>query len=82
MRLRFRIPLSFAVGALLILMAGICGIVVLNGAVAKFENNVLHHVAGGKKGAEIAADFSVAIQEWKNVLLRGKDPANLDKFGR
>jgi len=80
MKLRLRIPLSFAVGALLILCAGIFGIVMLNGAVAKFENNVLHHVEGGKKGAEIAAEFAVAIQEWKNVLLRGKDPANMDKY--
>ena len=80
MKMRIRIPLSFALGAALILAAGLFGIVMLNGAVSKFENNVLHHVAGSKKGAEVASEFAVAIQEWKNVLLRGKDPANLDKY--
>ena len=80
MKMSIRIPLGFAAGAVLILAAGIFGIVLLNTSVAKFENNVLHHVEGGKKGAEVASEFSVAIQEWKNVLLRGKDPANLDKY--
>ncbi|MBT3068930.1 methyl-accepting chemotaxis protein [Rhodoferax sp. U11-2br] len=80
MKMRIRIPLTFAIGAVLILSAGLLGIVMLNGAVAKFENNVLQHVAGSKKGAEVASNFAVAIQEWKNVLLRGKDPANLDKY--
>lgn len=63
MKMRIRIPLTFAIGAVLILSAGLLGIGLLNGAVAKFENNVLQHVAGSKKGAEVASEFAVAIQE-------------------
>jgi len=35
-------------------------------------------VDANKKAADIAGQFSVAIQEWKNVLLRGKTPKDLD----
>jgi methyl-accepting chemotaxis protein len=41
---------------------------------------VLHEVAAQNKGAEIASHFAVAIQEWKNALLRGSDPKDLEKY--
>ena len=37
-------------------------------------------MAGHKKGAEVSAHFATAIQEWKNVLLRGKDPKDQAKY--
>ncbi|OQW89184.1 MAG: methyl-accepting chemotaxis protein [Rhodoferax ferrireducens] len=80
MKMGIRVPLGFAVALGLMLIAGISGMYQLNGAVKEFENGVLQHVAGSKKGAEVASGFSTAIQEWKNVLLRGKDPASQDKY--
>ncbi|MBB1076337.1 HAMP domain-containing protein [Rhodoferax sp. 4810] len=80
MKMRIRIPLGFAAGLGLVLAAGLFGIYRLNAAVTEFETEVLHHVAGSKKGSEVATGFSTAIQEWKNVLLRGKDPQNLNKY--
>jgi methyl-accepting chemotaxis protein-1 (serine sensor receptor) len=47
---------------------------------ASFEVDVSHEVAGQKKGAEISAHFAVAIQEWKNTLLHGSDPKDLEKY--
>ncbi|AGX86231.1 methyl-accepting chemotaxis protein [Candidatus Symbiobacter mobilis CR] len=33
-----------------------------------------------KLGSQIATNFSTAIQEWKNVLLRGKNPKEMEKY--
>ncbi len=72
--------MGFAAGAVLVLAGALFGIYRLNAAIAEFETHVMQHVAASQKGAEVAADFSIAIQEWKNVLLRGKDPASLQKY--
>ncbi len=79
MKMSIRIPLGFAAGAVLVVAGALFGIYQLNAAVSEFETQVLQHVAASQKGAEVGADFSIAIQEWKNVLLRGKDPASLQK---
>jgi methyl-accepting chemotaxis protein len=75
-----KLPLSFALALTLLFAAGLFGIYRLNLAIGSFQNDVLHHVAGLKKGAEISAHFGTAIQEWKNVLLRGKDPKDMEKY--
>lgn len=79
MKLSMKLPLAFAAALGLVLLGGLFGIFRLNAAVTDFEKNVLHQVAGNKKGADIATSFAVAIQEWKNTLLRGKTPADQAK---
>lgn len=80
MKLRIKLPLAFAMSLLLLLAGGAFGIFQLNAAVAIYQDDVLRHVAGHKKGAEISAHFATAVQEWKNVLLRGKDPNELTRY--
>jgi len=80
MKLSVKLPLAFALSLALLFAGGIFGIYKLNQAIAAFEVDVLGHVAAHKKGAEVASNFAVAIQEWKNVLLRGKKPEDLDKY--
>ncbi len=80
MKLRLKLPLAFALALALLLCGALFGIWKLNGAVTSFEVDVLHAVAGHKKSAEISSHFAVAIQEWKNLLLRGSDPKELDKY--
>jgi methyl-accepting chemotaxis protein len=80
MKLSLKLPLAFALALTLLLMGALFGIWRLNNAIASFEVDVSHEVAGQKKGAEIAAHFSVAIQEWKNTLLRGSNPKDLEKY--
>ena len=80
MKLRLKLPLAFALALGLLFAGGMFGIYKLNQAIVSFEDDVLHQVAGYKKGSEISAHFATAIQEWKNVLLRGKDPKELDKY--
>ena len=29
---------------------------------------------------ELTVDFKTQVQEWKNILIRGDDPAKLDKY--
>ena len=80
MKLSLKLPLAFALALTLLLAGALFGIWRLNQAISSFEVDVSHEVAGQKKGAEIAAHFSVAIQEWKNTLLRGSDPKALEKY--
>ncbi|RFO96110.1 methyl-accepting chemotaxis protein [Rhodoferax lacus] len=80
MKLSLKLPLAFALTLTLLLAGALFGIWKLNSAVAHFEVDVLHEVAAQNKGAEIASHFAVAIQEWKNTLLRGSDPKDLDKY--
>ena len=80
MKLSLKLPLAFALALVLMFMGGMFGIFKLNQTVGLFQDDVLQHVAGHKKGAQVSAEFATAIQEWKNVLLRGKDPKDLDRY--
>ena len=81
MKLRLKLPLAFAFSLALMLAAALFGIYRLNQAIGTFENDVLLHVAAHKKAAEVSTRFSTAIQEWKNVLLRGKSASPAQRAG-
>ncbi len=80
MKLSLKLPLAFAIALTLLFVGGMFGISTLNSAVGTYQNDVLGHVAANKKAADIAGNFSTAIQEWKNVLLRGKEPKDLERY--
>ena len=80
MKLSVKLPLSFALALGLLFLGAMFGIFKLNNSLDVYEHQVLATVAAHKKVAQIDARFSTAIQEWKNVLLRGKDPKDLDKY--
>ncbi len=80
MKLSLKLPLAFALALSLLLSGALFGIWKLNTAVNGFEVDVLQQVTAQNKGAEIASHFAVAIQEWKNTLLRGADPKDLEKY--
>ena len=80
MKLSLKLPLSFALALGLLFLGALFGIFRLNDSLEVYEHEVLVTVAAHKKVAQIDAKFSTAIQEWKNVLLRGKDPKDLDKY--
>ncbi|MDZ7922109.1 methyl-accepting chemotaxis protein [Rhodoferax sp.] len=80
MKLSLKLPLAFAIALALLFVGGMFGISTLNSAVGTYQNDVLGHVAANKKAADIAGHFSTAIQEWKNVLLRGKEPKDLERY--
>ena len=80
MKLSLKLPLAFAIALGGLFAGAIFGMFRLNQAISAYEHDVLAHVAANKKAANIAGDLAVAIQEWKNVLLRGKDPKELEKY--
>ncbi len=80
MKLSLKLPLAFALALGLLFLGGMFGIAKLNAALDVYEHNVLSTVAAHKKVAVIDSKFSTAIQEWKNVLLRGQDAKDLDRY--
>jgi len=80
MKLGHKLPLAFALALGLLLAGALLGIVRLNGVLHTFENEVLQTVDAHKRVAVVNTDFATAVQEWKNVLLRGKDPKDLEKY--
>ncbi len=80
MKLSLKLPLAFALALGLLFLGGMFSIFKLNAALDVYEHKVLSTVAANKKVAQIDSKFSTAIQEWKNVLLRGHDPKDLDRY--
>ena len=80
MKLSLKLPLAFGVALSLLFVASMIGIFRLSSAVDTYEQVVEKHVAANKKAADISTDFSAAVQEWKNVLIRGKDPIDQEKY--
>ena len=78
MKLKFKLPLAFAFSLGLLFFAGLYGIFSLSNTVNDYR--ILHQVDDYKKANEVAAHFTLAIQEWKNVLLRGKNPSDAEKY--
>ncbi len=80
MKLSLKLPLAFAVALGMLFWGGMFGIYKLNSSLDVYEHEVLETVGAHKKVAEIETKFSGAVQEWKNVLLRGKEPKDLDNY--
>lgn len=77
---RSRILLANAVGVVMLLMGGLIGFFALNGAIQSFRQDVGRLQQAETTVLTMQVQFKVQVQEWKNVLLRGTDPAKLDKY--
>ncbi len=80
MKLSLKLPLAFALALAMLFLGGMFGIYKLNQAVRSYEVEVQHAVQTMNVAATAGTHFSAVIQEWKNVLLRGKDSKKLDKY--
>src|SRR6201996_785808 len=79
MNLKLKLPLAIS-GVLVALMgAALIGIHSLNQSVALYETEVSAQHAHERDIADMLVTFKTQVQEWKDTLLRGKDPAKLDK---
>jgi len=59
---------------------GIVLILVLNSSVSNYQKLVEHDMSSALESERIALAFKRQVQEWKNVLLRGHNPNDLEKY--
>ena len=79
MKLSRKLPLAFAAALGLLFASSLYGLSQLNHAVDVYAQDVARASGAQRLAAQTGTDFASAVQEWKDVLLRGKDPAKLDK---
>jgi methyl-accepting chemotaxis protein len=80
MKLSQKIPLAFAAALLLMFAGALYGIFALNRSIDAYGTTVQNNVANERAVSAMLVAFKLQVQEWKDTLLRGKDPAKLDKY--
>jgi methyl-accepting chemotaxis protein-1 (serine sensor receptor) len=80
MKLSLKLPLAFAATLALVIAAALFGIHSLNQSIKTFETEVHESHQNAAAASHLLSQFKTQVQEWKNTLLRGKDPAQLDRY--
>ncbi|GKT20518.1 methyl-accepting chemotaxis protein [Acidovorax sp. SUPP3334] len=80
MKLSRKLPLVFTLALLLLFAAALVGIGRLNAALTTYQTTVATSTDQERMASDILRDFQVQVQEWKNVLLRGKEDAQLSRY--
>ena len=75
-----RVIITVASATLAMVLAAFYSFVQFENTIKSFEGLVDDEIRHELLVAELAVDFKKQVQEWKNVLIRGHDPAKLDKY--
>jgi methyl-accepting chemotaxis protein len=78
--IRSKLLLLLGVTLLILLSAVFIGIASLSKVIDEYGDAVNNDVAYLTEVASINVNFKTQVQEWKNTLIRGKDPKQLDKY--
>ncbi|WP_028212970.1 methyl-accepting chemotaxis protein [Paraburkholderia mimosarum] len=80
MKLSRKIPLAFAASLTLMSAGAFYGIHTLNNAIETYRVTVQDAAANERMVSATLVEFKLQVQEWKDTLLRGKDPQKLDRY--
>jgi methyl-accepting chemotaxis protein-1 (serine sensor receptor) len=79
MKLALKVPLAFAAALLFVACGALFGIYRLDQSLDIYGGAVQTDVANERAVSDMLVAFKGQVQEWKDTLLRGKDPAKLEK---
>jgi methyl-accepting chemotaxis protein-1 (serine sensor receptor) len=79
-KLSIKVPLVFSVALVVMLVAALYGIHSLNRSLSDYQTVVQASNDSERAVGELTIAFKAQVQEWKDTLLRGKNPADLDKY--
>ena len=80
MKLVTKLTLVIAGGLIAAIAAGGAGLVVMQSAVTTYAQDVQAMNDAARHVAQVRSDFQTQVQEWKNVLLRGGDAKQLERY--
>jgi methyl-accepting chemotaxis protein len=78
--LQFKLLAAFAASVILLVMGVAVGVFSLQSALGNYQHEVRQRQDAAAAILRIQSNFKIQVQEWKNVLLRGKDAEKLEKY--